>query len=263
MKYDVLKRYRSFLNGGECEVQTSTAQKYYERMGQLLQGQYLIRDGKEIDISKVLDELSKIKYKNHFSQAKNALTYFCDCFGVALTAEQLWEIKKLEEHTKKKYRKLSASEYKKIKATIVRLKNKKLKQSYMVLIATGLRVSELTQIRAKDCIIFDDKIQFSFVGKGGSLENAYLYKDDSNFYQDFEYSLKCRFNENNEKKLFYSTVYLQRKAKQYGFCCHDLRRAFAKIEYKKTKSKEAVKEKLRHTKIKTTNLYLKSPIKID
>jgi len=69
-------------------------------------------------------------------------------------------------------------------------------------------------------------------------------------------------NTPHDTKIFYSANYLQRKAKGLGFTCHDLRRAFNKMEYKKHRSKSAVMKKLRHSNIKTTNIYLRSKVKL-
>jgi len=66
-----------------------------------------------------------------------------------------------------------------------------------------------------------------------------------------------------DNKLFYSAIYLQNKAKKLGFKCHDLRRACAKLEYRKSKSKDEVMKKLRHSTPKTTDIYLKSRITIN
>jgi len=269
MKYDVLERYKRFLEqqgNGVRRLRPSTVDTYYKKMAKLLEGQYLITGGSDVDISKVIEQLSMIEYKNYFSQSKNALKYFLDCYQMTLEPDQQEAIKELENNTKKKYRKLKTVEYKKVKATIDRLKNKKLKLCFSILIATGLRVSELSGIKVSDCTICDDcsneKIQLTFLGKGGKVEKVFIYKADSpNIYGELEYIIKCSSNKKNEK-MFYSANYLQRKAKEYGFSCHDLRRIYAKLEYKKTKSKEAVQKGLRHTKRKTTNLYLNSPIKL-
>ena len=59
-------------------------------------------------------------------------------------------------------------------------------------------------------------------------------------------------------RVFYSVATLQKEAKKLGFKCHDLRRICAKDEYKKTKSKWKVKEKLGHEKMSNTKIYLKS-----
>ena len=266
MKYTILKEYKKYLR--LSDLAKTTVDTYYNKMNQLLDGQNYITSGDDVDMVKVLDQLSAIKYKNYFSQSKNALFYFLSCFGLALTDEEVTLIDGLEEKTKKKYRKLKETNYKRINATIQRLKNKKLKLCFLVILETGLRVSELSQIKANDCFIFNErnekneKIQFNFIGKGGKAEIAYIDKEITpKLYQELESLIKN--NDDPEKKLFYSMNYLQGKATKYGFTCHELRRISSKLEYQRTKSRQQVKEKLRHVKLKTTNRYLNSRIKMD
>lgn len=262
MKYNLLSNYKLFLV--TVGLRPNTVNTYYNRMTKLLERDYFINDCSKIDVSSLISKLSHIYYKNQFSQSKNALLYFCKCYHIDITNKQLKDIERLQKQTRKKYRRLNKTEYPKIKRTIDRLKNKKLKVSYLTMIETGLRVSELSQIKVNDCLISGEKIRFSFIGKGGKKafsiinknDNPPLYgclKDTILYYRD-----KGQFN----KKLFYSSQYLQQKAKLYGFSCLDLRRISAKLEYKKSKSKNQVKEKLRHAKIKTTDIYLNSPVKM-
>lgn len=262
MKYNLLSNYKLFL--ASLGLRPNTVKTYYNRIAKLLEGHYLMNDCSKIDVSSLISNLAHIHYKNHFSQSKNALLYFCKCYHIDITNKQLKDIEKLQQRTNKKYRKLTKVEYPKIKRTIGHLKNKKLKVSYLTMMETGLRVSELSQIKIEDCHICDEEIRFCFVGKGGKKafstinknDNTHLYvclKDTILYYRDKGL---------DSKKLFYSSQYLQKKAKIYGFSCLDLRRISAKLEYKKSKSKNQVKEKLRHAKIKTTDIYLNSPVKI-
>lgn len=233
-------------------------------MAKLLEGDYLINDSSQIDVSSLISKLSHIHYKNQFSQSKNALLYFCKCYHINIDNKQLKDIERLQQRTKRKYRKSTKAEYPKIKRTIDRLKNKKLKVSYLTMIETGLRVSELSQIKVSDCMISDKKIGFSFIGKGGKKAFSTISKKDNTpLYMCLKDTiLYYRDKGLGSKRLFYSSQYLQQKAKLYGFSCLDLRRISAKLEYKKSKSKNQVKEKLRHTKIKTTDIYLNSPVKM-
>jgi len=126
------------------------------------------------------------------------------------------------------------------------------------MLATGLRVSELSQITKKACLITNDRIIFSFIGKGGNEEEVFLNKqDDPKLYIAVKELI-----ESSDKKVFYSAIYLQTKAKELGFKCHDLRRAMAKLEYRKSKSKNVVMKKLRHSSMKNTNIYIKSKVKL-
>jgi len=259
VKYNILDEYKKYLV--LCGLTKTTVNTYHNKMDNLLKGQNFIKIGEETDLIMVLDILSKIKYKVYFSQSKNALLYYLKCFDMRLTNEQLNLIKEIEKTRVKKYRKLKDTEYKKVNATIQRLKNKKLKLSFLTIMETGLRVSELSQIKASDCIIGNEKIKFSFIGKGGKAESAIIEKVVSpNLYKNLEYIIK---HSSDDDKLFLSANYLQLKAKKYGFTCHTLRRIYAKKEYKRTRSKKQVKEKLRHDSMKTTNRYLNSRVKMD
>lgn len=257
MKYDVLASYRSQL---EKILQPTTAKTYCNRLEILLEGQSVFYTIEKLDMSKILDNLSKIKYKSYFSQSKNALLYFLKIYNIELTPEELEQIRHMEQSTHKKYRKARAIEFQDIDRTIKHIKNEKLKLSYRTLLETGLRVSELAQIRKKDCNISEHEISFYFNGKGGEREFVTVKKEENTkLYNDLK---KFIDTVSDEEKIFYSAIYLQEKAKGHGFSCHDLRRACAKLAYNKTKSKRQVCEKLRHANIKTTNIYLNSKVKI-
>lgn len=258
MKYDVLHSYKAFLV--TAALRPSTARTYTNRLEILLKEQDCINTVENLDIDKIIDNLSKINYKNHFSQSKNALLYFLQFQGLSLNLTQQNRIKELEQKTHKKNRHMKEVKLSSIQNTIKHLKNKKLKLCYLTLLATGLRVSELSQITPEDTTILDNEMNFTFIGKGGNKESATLTKEKNPDL--FKSLLEHIKNTSSNKKLFYSSQYLQQKAKYYGFCCHDLRRAFAKLEYKKSKSKEMVRESLRHKSLKTTDKYLKSKVKI-
>lgn len=256
MLYDVLKRYKKFL---VLSLSKTTAQTYTNCLERLLENQSRFDIENNFDISLALEGLQDIKYKNQFSQYKNALLYFLEFIKTPLSQEQAELINSYEKATKKKYRKLHVVNYKSVDSKIKRIRNKKLKLSYQTMLASGLRVFELSQIKKSDCIVQLDSVQFGFIGKGGKKEEVtILKKDDLKFFGELtNYIDKLETND----KLFYSSNYLQQQAENLGFHCHDLRRICAKLEYKQTKSIESVKNKLRHTNIKNTNRYLKSKIK--
>lgn len=257
MKYDLIDKYGEYLN----DMYTSdTARTYRARVDFLLEGQYLISNVKDINLDKVIDKLSKVKHKNHFSQYKNALLHLYEFEGAAFPVQYMDKIKELENKTKKKYRNMRTVDFKEVSKTINYMKNKKIKLSYQTMINTGLRVSELSQIAPKDCLLSPEAITLNFVGKGGNSEQVKILKtDDKELFKNVTELIQ---NTEPNKKVFYSSNYLQQLAKQHGFKCHDLRRACAKIEYKKTKSKKEVQKKLRHTSMKNTNKYLNSKIKL-
>jgi len=283
MMYDLLKLYKVFLME---RYSRETSATYAKRLALLFKGQCVKDPVGNMDTDKILERLEQIKYKNHFSQAKNAFLHFCEFQGVNLPHDIKGRIRELEQKTIKKRRKLKGVEYRTVAKRIQYLRNKRLKLSYQVMIATGLRVSELASITLDDCMIDEAGITFCFIGKGGndealtlsSLDNARLCeqlkkhinilssssvfdKNDKNDKDDKNDENDKTFDKNDKnKKVFYSAVYLQTKARELGFKCHDLRRIFAKLEYKKCGSKEVVMKKLRHTNLKTTNIYLRSKV---
>lgn len=256
MIYDVLGEYKKYL---AQSLSKATVQTYGNRLEWLLKDQSILDIENGFDIQPVLQSLQRIKYKNEFSQYKNALLYFLQFKNIPLSEEQSMLIKSYEENTKKKYRKQTVIDYESIKNKITHIRNKKLKLSYQTMLSTGLRVFELSQIKKNDCIINSDNLRISFIGKGGKKETVKILKqDDIKIFDELmDYINKLESND----RLFYSVNYLQQQAEELGFHCHDLRRICAKLEYKKTKSKARVKSKLRHASIKNTNRYLKSKIK--
>ncbi len=257
MLYNLLQEYRACLLKSHTDA---TAETYYKRLCTLFEGQSLTDTVNRLDIQKVLDKLGLIKNKNYFSQAKNAFLHFCEFQDIKLSDDTLKHIEKLEKSTCKKYRKFEEVEYAKIDSKIKHIQNKKLKMSFQIMSATGLRVSELAGIAPKDTAITDDAVTFRFIAKGGERDEVTLLK--SEYPKLFESIKEDTANTQTDKKLFYSAVYLQNRAKNLGFKCHDLRRAYAKLEYRRCKSKDEVMKKLRHSSIKNTNIYLRSRIKI-
>lgn len=257
MLYDLLKEYRDYL--GRSHAPT-TARAYAVRLEGLLEGQSITDTVGKLDIQRVVDKLSEIRYKNYFSQAKNAFLYFCEFQKISLTNEHFEKIEELEQKTRKKYRKLEVVTFDKIKRKIDHIRNKKLKLSYQTLIATGLRVSELADIKRNECTVSENQILLRFTGKGGHDERSIIERHESPKLFD---GVKALIEKTPmEKKVFYSAVYLQEEAKDRGFKCLDLRRACAKIELKRSKSRDKVRQKLRHSSMKNTNIYLRSKVKI-
>ena len=256
MIYNLLQEYKEHL---QEKYRPDTANTYYKRLCTLFEGQSLFLKDK-LDIPLIIEKIGSIKHKNYFSQSKNAFLHFCKWQNVNLSAGVLERIGELEKGTRKKYRHLEVVDVKEVEEKINQLENNKLKLSYRVMIATGLRVSELAGITPKDCDIEEDYIILNIIGKGGDKQTVSI---DSEEYPKIYEQIKSQIeNTPQDKKLFYSAVYLQAKAKELGFKCHDLRRAFAKIEYRKSQSKSEVQKKLRHSNGKTTNIYIRSKIKL-
>jgi len=255
--YRLLQDYKDYLLK---TYSRETANTYVKRLTVILQDQNIQNTVAKLDVNIILTKLAQKRYKHHFSQAKNALLHFCDFQNIQLPHETHEQIKQLEKATKKKRRKLVPVTLTYIKHKIRYIKNKRLKLSFEVMLATGLRVAELTSIKPTDCFIEGGFITLVFIGKGGKGETAFI--DSIEHPKLYDKLVRQIQTTKDNKKIFYSGIYLQSKAKALGFKCHDLRRAFAKLEYKKTGSKQAVMKKLRHSKVKTTNIYLRSKVKI-
>lgn len=256
MKYEVLANYRSYLLT-TVGLSQETTRTYYNKIDKLIDTQNI----DNLNISLIINNLSKIKYKNHFSQSKSALLYFLKFLHITLSNENRERIEMLEKNLHKKYRKLKEVDFKKIENKIKHIRNKKLKLSYQVMFEMALRVSELARISMRDCIVDKSTITMYFAAYRGNKEQVVLKREENEkLFHDLQELIK-KTNDNN--KVFYSANYLQQKAKTLGFACSDLRKACAKIEYKKTKSKQEVKKKLRHKNIKATNSCLRNKVKID
>ncbi|MCL2083550.1 MAG: site-specific integrase [Oscillospiraceae bacterium] len=257
MMYEMLREYKGYLLGS---LSRATAGTYYKRLCLLFEGQPITDTARQLDVQRVIDKLGDVKYKNHFSQSKNAFLYFCEFQKIRLSANVLEKIEALAGATKKKHRKLKPVEYSHIDGKVKRLKNTRLKLSYQTMVATGLRVSELAGLSHNDCQVTAESITLHFFGKGGKTGTAVIWAGESP--QLYELLKNQIADTPADKKVFYSAVYLQSKARELGFGCHDLRRAFAKLEYHKCRNKETVSEKLGHSNIRTTNIYLRSKVKV-
>lgn len=257
LKYDILGDYRAYLLKS---LRPATARLYAETMARLLDGQNPLSNHPVWNMDSIMEKLESIKYKNELSQAKNALLYFCKFQNITLPSEYLKKIDELEKTVHRKYRNQKKMDFREVDKKIKHIRNKKLKLSYQVLVQTGLRVSELAQVKKDHCTLSEQEITLFFIGKGGRKEQTSITKvENEKLFEEVKSWIEIT---KPDKTLFYSAIYLQKKAKELGFACHDLRRACAKMEYKKTKSKKAVMHKLRHKRMKTTNIYLKSKLKI-
>ena len=263
----LLGEVREFKAWLEKKYSKATADTYCKRLTVVLAGQPLVATAERLDLVLVMTKLSEIRYKNHFSQTKNALILFCEYKDIKLSPDTLSSIKELHGATKKKYRKLKPVEFREVEKKIKHIRNRKLKLSYQTIIATGLHVSELASLSAKDCTIIKadngsgSSITFSFTGKGGKQGEAIVLAEEHPLlYERLEELIAS--TPSPSSRVFYSSGYLQSKAKELGFTCHDLRRAYAKIEYKKCRNKAEISKKLRHSNVRTTNIYFRSKVKV-
>lgn len=254
LKYNTLDKYEEYLS---TRFTTGTAATYKKCVDTLLKDQFLL-DCKNMNIALILSKFESMKYKNEYSKYKNAFLKFCEFQNIKIDSETMLKLNLMALDKKKKHRRMKAVNLKDIKNHLRAIKDTKLKLSYETILATGLRVSELSQIGKNDCSLHRDKIVFSFIGKGGNPESVTIFKDDNpTLFTDI-----TKLVNSSKKKVFYSPNYLQTKAKEKGFGCHDLRRAYAKLEHQKHKDIIKTREALRHKSEKNTRRYLNSKVKI-
>ncbi len=143
-----------------------------------------------------------------------------------------------------------------------RLNNKKLKLAFRLQAKSGLRVSEIADLTSEDVTFHQDgKIDLQVRnGKGRKAREVHVM-DDGYLYAELQQHIA---DSNKEEKLFYSSAYLRKKAREYGMQTHDLRRINARKRYRaeieegkgKRQAKRAVGHELGHENVKTTNVYI-------
>lgn len=255
MKYNVLNDYENYLTRFYTPA---TAKTYKKAVDYLLKEQSFL-DCRNLDADKVMIQLKAMKYKNQYSKYKNAFIKFCEFQNIELKRDFLLELELLNLEKKRKKRVLKHVDLKDILNHLKVIKDKKLKLSFETMLNTGLRVSEISQIKKKNCILAKEYIEFSFVAKGGMIESVTLYfESNPKLFND----LKELIENTKADNVFYSANYLQTKAEQKGFCCHDLRRAFAKLDYQKHKNIKLTMKALRHKEEKNTKIYINSKVKV-
>lgn len=256
MKYDVLDGYRRYLSE---RYRPQTVHSYFKKFRALLEGQSILSELETLEMPKILANLSKCTYKNHFSQSKNALLCFLDFKNMSLSMEEEQQIEAMEKRTRKKYRKHREIDIDKIIKSIEHIQNGKLQLCYKAMLYTGLRVSELSQITKEDADLSGDTLILHFTGKGGARGHVSISRlEDEEFFEKLTLLIR---QIRSGSKVFYSANYLQSHACKLGFQCHDLRRIYAKQQYAQTHSKQEVQKKLRHSRAKTTDIYLKGNFK--
>ena len=258
MKYNTLKAYREILKR-DFKLSPATALSYYKAMDALLSDQHIL-DIKKMSLDGVIARLKAIEHKSMYSKHKNAFLYFCKFTGFEIDKKTHSLLDEMHHDKKKQRRKLKHTNIVEVKGKIDNIRDRKLKLSYETMLNSGLRVSELSQIKRDDCTVSDSKITFDFIGKGQRPERVSITRSRNDRLYNALLGLISDTKDN--ANLFYSTPYLQKEATPRGFGCHDLRRAFAKGVYRETKSIAKTREALRHKKKRTTKIYLNSKVVI-
>ena len=217
----------------------------------------------------IISNLSKVKNKTELSQIINSIrvlkksTSYFDFIDEDILKDI---IKNKSENRHKSYEPYFLSD--KLKR-INRIRDEKYRLAYRLMLASGLRVFEVENLKKDDIEINENEIIVTVLdGKGGKygevkcLEDKYLSKKLKEFLD----------TKASDEKLFYTKIAMQMKAQELGFKCHDLRRAYAKLvkknllndlvevnnDEKEKIIEEEVKVALRHEKFETSKKYLYS-----
>jgi integrase/recombinase XerD len=201
-------------------------------------------DLEQFDYQKLRDYVKTIKNKKSASNLKTALDKFSNVFSDFKYKEnEKFLSEQVSNKSKRRLTKREKMNMSKTFKNINFMQNDKERLAFRTILDTGLRIDELSNLKKKDVKIEDGKLYVN-VEKGKhnkkrvveALGDEYLKKSL------IEYIKKL----NDEDKLFYSKGHLQNIATKKNFESHDLRRAFAKVLYKKVLSEkgrnEAIKE---------------------
>lgn len=259
MKYDILEPYKEFLYD---QLTANTARKYYSCMVKLLQGVEINRV-EELSLEYLQKELpQRFRTKNEFSAAKNALRLFGECYPqLQMPAKEYFK----EESLKKRNYTKKPGKVIHLKTTmrkINQIENPKLKYAYRLAVISGLRVSELADLRPSDLAFTEGRITVTvWNGKGGHggeitcRQDPYLYDR----LQDYV----SRVQATQGEKLFYSEATMRKEAGRLGMECHDLRRIYAILSRRELKAvmpaaqaDREVQRSMRHVRFSTTKRYL-------
>lgn len=123
-----------------------------------------------------IDEFLLIKYKKHLMDNNKSilstnrklasLNSFCKFLYSDLVLEEIFTIKLIKNRDKGEYKGLQPNDLHRLREEIHQQGNKQHICIFELLLATGIRVSELCDLRLQDIIITDSKRYIKVVGKG-------------------------------------------------------------------------------------------------
>jgi integrase len=127
---------------------------------------------------------------------------------------------------------------------------------------TGLRVSEMLQIRPQSCqMLTNDTIQITLIGKGSSERKVYIKSDFYKVLRDYFKGHEFLFQRNNKRPRSRSFVSMNIKRLavkclgRHNLSAHSLRHSFATHGLEKGRSLQWVSQSLGHSDIQTTSRY--------
>lgn len=263
MRYDVLLPLKEELER-TCKS-PQTAKTYYQAVKNALENQQFDRPG-EIDPGKIKESLTAIRSASELSAAKNGLKMLQALYSEVRIPEEEWFQEVQGTKTRRRKTRAEPIQLESIKHKINALKDDRLKLAYRTALNSGLRVSELADLKPGD-LQFKEGARIGYVvrrGKGGKprelvgLPDPYLH----------ERLQQLMTATPPDQRLFYSNSHLRKRAYELEFECHDLRRVNAQ-DYRRFVRGEglsayeangAVMESLGHTRFRTTARYLRKKV---
>lgn len=257
MKYDILDGFKAYL---QENLSKNTAKTYFSAVNMVFK-EVNFRDLGEIPEDYISKKVGSLTTKNKVSAAKNGLMHLKK-YDSHLNIPSEETFKEISVHKRNRVKSRGKKvDFDQMQRKVNAIQNRKLKLAYRLASISGLRVSELADLEARDVNFSDDgKISVNIRnGKGGKngqvdcLEDKYLYDN-----------LKAYCQDNKNGKLFYSESYMRQKAWEMGIEMHDFRRAYATlkkidcINHGDTayEANAKVQEGLRHARFSTTKRYL-------
>lgn len=245
----------------------NTADRYYYAVCRVFR-ENAIEDFSQVEPSLVLDALEDARGRNRASALKLGLSWLKK-FHNALDLPKPEEVQDILSG--KRDRSVLPAKtifYEEVESKVMRLRNTKLKLAFLLMVVSGLRVSEVAALTREDITVTAEGITVNVLhGKGDKaghvdcLRSAYLERHLP------KYLLQLPDGE----KPFYAAKTMKNKALALGLECHDFRR-IAAIRFRKEQMQqrrktvldaptvpeinEATKEFLRHERFSTTKRYL-------
>ena len=255
MKYDVLEKVKNHLYKTRPP---NTARTYYSALKKLFRN-HQFNDPSEIDATVFESSAKLFRNKSQFSAVKNAIKAMQEVYPDIKAPTEEWfktiSIKKRNYTTNP----AKTIYLEPMKRSINQISSDKLKLAYRLALISGLRVSELADLEARDINFIDGKIYVDVRhGKGDKYGHIECKKDDYLCEKLQDYISLCP-----KEKLFYSEAYMRRCAKNLNMECHDMRRVYAitrreelRQEMSAQQADEQVRQDMRHVRFSTTKRYL-------
>jgi len=261
-KDNILEAFKKKLTG---KFSHDTAKTYFSSLNCALKNQSF-SSRSEIRWDLILEHALTLKNRTQVSKLKNALKHF-DNRNYLEHKEDLDKIHLSKWKSRRKYHETFM-----LDSTLKRInniRNMKMKIAFRLMLLTGIRVQELSNIKKSDIVFMkttkrkNSKEEYKITiqrGKGGKTRSLFGIRDDY-VQKNLKELLK---NLNSDDKVFYSANYMQKTATEYGFHCHQLRRAFAQIAFYHFNCKvEVLQHFLGHVpKTKTYLKYINYPVSL-